>query len=199
MLSRTFTYDSNLHCFEKETDDVINKLIKIILDEKLYSDSIPNSYVSESDTLLIPPSVWEKILPLLKDAPLIKLEYNGSVFEGIQRSDMKLPLKFDFKETELKNYRLKIDGLTQMVVLDSYDSVLFQGQLIQLKKEDCSRLFELKQLLAASRTDEIPIHKEQIGFFVEKVVPGLRRLGVVQIDGDITKQFLKTRDRKSVV
>ena len=192
LLSETFTYDSNLHCFEKETDEVINQLIKITSDEKLSNATLPDSYVSKRNTLLITPSAWDKILPMLEFAPLVKLEYNGKVFEGLQRSNMKLPLQFDFKDTELKNYRLKIDGLNQIVVLDSYDSVLFQGQLIQLKSEDCSRLFELKQLLAASRTDEIPIHKEQIGFFVEKVVPGLRRLGIVQIDGDITKQFLKT-------
>ena len=191
-LSRTFIYDSNLHCFEKETDEIINQLITIIQDEKVYVDTLPNGYVSKSEMLLIPPSSWGQILPLLTSAPLMKLEYNKSEFNGLQVSDAKLPLQFNFEETELKNYRLKIDGLNQMVVLDSYDSVLFQGQLIQLKNEDCSRLFELKQLLAASRTDEIPIHKEQIGFFVEKVVPGLRRLGVVKINGDITKEFLKT-------
>ena len=64
-----------------------------------------------------------------------------------------------------------------MIVLDSYSSVLSEGKLIQLKSEDCKRLSDLKQMLDASGTNQIPIPQEQIGFFLEKVVPGLKKLG----------------------
>ena len=35
-------------------------------------------------------------------------------------------------------------------------------------------------------------HQEQIDFFLEKVVPGLKKLGDVQISGKISEQFVKT-------
>ena len=101
------------------------------------------------------------------------------------------PLQFNFAETEGKGYQLKIKGLNQMVVLNSYRSVLYKGKLIQLKSDDCKRLSELKQMLDAQGTNQIPIHLEQIGFFLEKVVPGLKKLGNVQISGKITEQFVK--------
>ena len=46
-------------------------------------------------------------------------------------------------------------------------------------------------MLEASGSNQIPIHQEQVGFFLEKVVPGLKKLGDVQISEEITEQFVK--------
>ena len=34
LLSNSFTYDPSLHCFQKETDEVIQQLIQVVHDEK---------------------------------------------------------------------------------------------------------------------------------------------------------------------
>src|SRR5690606_33195305 len=54
------------------------------------------------------------------------------------------------------------------------------------------QLSELKKMLDASATNQIPIHKEQLDFFMEKVVPGLRELGDVRFSRRIREQFGKT-------
>jgi superfamily II DNA or RNA helicase len=194
LLSISFTYDPSLHCFQKETDDVIQQLFQVIRDEKVFVDALPGKmdYKIGNDMLLIPPSSWERLMPFLTRASSVKLKYDGNTFDGLQLSDEPLPLQFDFAENEGKGYQLKIKGLNRMVVLDSYSSILYEGKIIQLKREDSKRLSDLKQMLDASGTNQIPIPEEQIGFFLEKVVPGLKKLGDVQLSGAISNQFMKT-------
>ena len=120
------------------------------------------------------------------------MEYDGNTFDGLRLSNEPLPLQFDFAEAEGKGYQLKIKGLNRMIVLNSYSSVLSEGKLIQLKSEDCKRLSDLKQMLDASGTNQISIPQEQINFFLEKVVPGLKKIGDVNISEAISEQFVKT-------
>ncbi|MFB9760617.1 DEAD/DEAH box helicase [Ectobacillus funiculus] len=194
LLSISFTYDPSLHCFQKETDAVIQQLIQVVHDEKVYVDALPDNsnYTISNHMLFIPPSSWERLIPLLTRAPLVKLEYDGNTFDGLYLSDELLPLQFDFAEAESKGYQLKIKGLNHLIVLDSYRSVLSGGKLVKLRSEDCQRLSDLKQMLDASGTNQIPIPQEQIDFFLEKVVPGLKKLGDVQISGAIPKNLVKT-------
>ncbi|WP_423410141.1 SNF2 helicase associated domain-containing protein [Heyndrickxia sp. MSNUG] len=187
-LSSLFTYDPMLHCFQNEADAIIQKLIHVAMD----SESLPNGIERNDEHLVITPTIWTQLLPLLIKAPHIKLVHNGEIFDGLSVTKGKLPLTFNFEITEQKDYRLKIKGIKLLTVMNSYDSVLFNGQVTQLETADCARLFELKQMILTTGTEQIPITKDQIGFFVEKVVPGLRRLGEVQINGDISKQFMKT-------
>lgn len=194
LLSISFTYDPSFHCFQMEADAVIRQLIQVIEDEKVYMDGRldESDYPISHHLLLIPPSSWKQLLPLLSNAPLVMLEYAGNKFDGLRISAEPLPLQFSFTEKEGKGYQLKISGLNRIVVLDSYQSVLSGGKLIQLKEEDSKRLSELKQMLDQSGTNQIPILEEQIDFFLEKVVPGLRKLGEVHIAGSITNEFIKT-------
>ena len=47
-------------------------------------------------------------------------------------------------------------------------------------------------MLDVQGTNQIPILQEQIDFFLEKVVPGLKKLGDVQISEAISERFVKT-------
>ncbi|MFC7395027.1 SNF2 helicase associated domain-containing protein [Scopulibacillus cellulosilyticus] len=193
-LSESFTYDPNLYCFQKETDAVIQKLIQVIHDEEVYVNTLPDKFGDTigHHTLLIPPSSWEQLLPLLLKAPVVKLKYDGKAFDGFRLMRGKLPLQFVFSETNDESYELKIQGLNRMILLTSYQSVLSGQNLIQLETEDSERLSELKQMLKASGSNSIPISREQINFFMEKVVPGLKKLGDVQISEAISNKCLKT-------
>ncbi|MEK3888813.1 DEAD/DEAH box helicase [Bacillus sp. FSL K6-3431] len=193
-ISQLFTYDPNLHCFQKETDALIQQLIQLIHDEKVYIDGLPDksAYIHNQHILLIPPSTWDRILPILERAPLVKLEYGGHTYTGLRLSNERLSLQFDFSESEEKDYQLKIEGLSLMVMLDSYSSILSEGKLIKLKSEDYKRLSDLKRLLDASGTSEISIPQGQASLFMEKVVPGLKKLGNVEISGSLYKQLVKT-------
>ncbi|WP_102275346.1 DEAD/DEAH box helicase [Cytobacillus massiliigabonensis] len=193
-LTNSFTFDPNSHCLHRESDAVIGQLIDVVKDEDMYRNSLSDELSNRisNEMLLIPPTSWEKLLHLLTRAPGVKLLYDGTIYERLQLSEKTLPLQFHFEGTDDKGYLLKIKGLNQMILLHSYRSVLFKGKITELKSDDCNRLYELKQMLEASGTNQIPIHRDQIDFFMEKVVPGLKRLGHVQITEVISKQYLKT-------
>ncbi|MGD6847824.1 DEAD/DEAH box helicase [Rossellomorea aquimaris] len=184
-LSDSFIFNQQLHCFEINTDTVIQKLIKVAQEEKIYSSTEENNI----EQLLIQPSSWEGLLPLLIKAPRVKVEQSQHTVEGIKLLKTPLPLKFHFGHNEGGSYRLHITGLNNMVVLDEYEVVLHKGTLTQLNTRDCKRLSELKRLLTKSGTDSIPIPQAQIGFFLEKVAIGLKKLGKVTIADGISKRL----------
>ncbi|MBS4177769.1 DEAD/DEAH box helicase [Lederbergia citrea] len=193
-LSATMTYDSNLHCFQAETDAIIRQLIQVEKDEKAFVATLANQAdgtISPS-MLLIPPSSWERLISLLVNTPMVKLAYRENLYEGLHLSEQKLPLLFNFSETEGEDYELKVAGLKHVIVLEPYQTVLSGGNVVRLNEEDCNRLSELKRMLDRSSTNRIPISPQQLSFFLEKVVPGLKKLGDVNISPMISKQFLKT-------
>ncbi|MGZ4162264.1 MAG: SNF2 helicase associated domain-containing protein, partial [Neobacillus sp.] len=190
LLSGSFTYNQNLHCFQNETDAVIQQLIQVIRDEKMYVDALPDK--DHPQMLLIPSSAWDRMLPLLLKAPRVKLKYDGQTIARLQVTNEALPLQFDFTETEGNVYQLQVKGFNRMVVLDSYSSILYEGKIKLLEDQDCKRLSDLKQMLDMSGTNQITIPKEQVHFFLEKVAKGLKKLGNVHIAETITKQWMNT-------
>ncbi|MEC5423980.1 SNF2 helicase associated domain-containing protein [Virgibacillus sp. C22-A2] len=194
LLSLSFTYDPSLHCFQKETDAVIQRLIHVINDEKIYMDTLldETEHVSNKHLLLIPPSAWENLLPLLQEAPQVKIVYNGKTVNGLQISNELLPLKFNLMESEGTGYQLTVKGMNEMVVLTSYRTALSDGKVIQLSNEDSKRLTDLKKMLYTSGTNRIPIPQENMPFFMGKVVPGLRKMGDVQLSETVSDHFEKT-------
>jgi SNF2 family DNA or RNA helicase len=190
VLSTSFTYDQSLHCFPLESDEIIKQLSSIIYDEKMYLDSIVE-YPVAKHVLLIPTSSWERLVPFLKRAPLVKLEYGGMVFDHLHFSDEPLPLLFELNE-EKEGYELGVKGLDCLIVFHSYGAVLFGGKVIQMKLEDCERLLELKEMLKLSENNQIPIPEEQIDLFLKKVLPGLKKMGQVTIAKSISIKLNKT-------
>ncbi|MCJ8007147.1 SNF2 helicase associated domain-containing protein [Lederbergia wuyishanensis] len=192
-LSSTFTYDPSLHCFQQETDDVIQQLIQVMDDETVYFENRhgTNAYTSYHQTILIPPSSWERLMTLLTKEPSITLEYDRHSFEGINLSKESLPLQFAFLD-EGGGYKLKVIGLNEIHVLNSYGYVLSDGKFIRLENEDFKRLIEIKQMLGSSGTNEFSVPQKQLHVFIEKVIPGLKKLGVVQLPDSITKMLEET-------
>ena len=116
----------------------------------------------------IPPSSFERLVPILESAPLVKLAYDGNTFDGFQLSGEPLPLQFDFTESEGKGYQLNIKGLHGMIVMNAYKSVLFEGKLIQLEDQDCKRLSDLKKCWMLQERIKFQFHQEQIAFSWKK-------------------------------
>ncbi|MGF6952212.1 SNF2 family DNA or RNA helicase [Neobacillus sp. B4I6] len=189
-LSSSFQYDPNLHCFQKETNAVLEQLIQVLRDEKVYVDVVPDT--NQHQMLFIPSSSWERLLPLLIKIPYVKVKSEGHTFQGLHLSAESLPLEFDFTKAEGNGYQLKVKNLPRMIFLSAYHSVLYEGKVKQLEDQDYKRLSDLKEMLDASGTNQIPIPQEQIRFFLEKVAPGLKKLGQVTIAETITKQLMNT-------
>lgn len=194
VLSDTFTFNPNEHCFQKETDDVIQQLFHVQQDEKMYISTMVNGLddMFSPSQLLIPPSSWERLLVLLTKAPLVKVENEGETFEGLVLTEKILPLQFVFAPSMGQGFHLRIKGLNHLTVLDSYHFVLYKGKFIRLEETDSRRLAELKEMLEESKTNQIEIPNEQIDYFLESVVPGLKKLGEVELPQNLTNRYKKT-------
>ncbi|MCK1981558.1 MULTISPECIES: DEAD/DEAH box helicase [Peribacillus] len=193
-VSHSFIYDPVLHCFQNENDSVLQELITVISDEKVFVDALTDKseYTLDNHLLLLPPSSFQRLVPILEVAPLVKLSNGGDTFNGFHLLNGPLPLQFDFSESKVKGYQLKINGLHEMIIMNAYKLVLFKGKLVRLESEDCQRLSELKQMMENSGMNQIPIHDDQLELFLDKVVPGLKRLGEVHIARSINELLLKT-------
>ncbi|HEY4552542.1 MAG TPA: SNF2 helicase associated domain-containing protein, partial [Bacillaceae bacterium] len=191
-LSIAFTYDPERHCFQREDDDVLERLIQVARDEKVYLEAMGDKSDVSHDILIIPPSSWDSLLPLLAEAPEVKVTYGNRTFRDLHMSDGPLPLAFAFEEVAAGGYRLRAQGMENLLVLEAYRSVLIEGKLYRLELEDSRRLAELAKLLNDSGTGFIPFPPEQLTPFLEKVVPGLRKLGEVELADSVTSQLEKT-------
>lgn len=191
-ISEQFSYDPNLHCFLYEVDTLLHQLIKVIEDEKVYIEVNSLDDLETREILLIPPSSWKVLVPLFSKCPSVYLENNGYTYEGLQIEEEPPPLHFSFEEGEESDYQLTIQGFNRMIILKSYPIVLSDGRLFQISEQDCDRLFELKNMLVNPGANHIPIPKEQTQFFLKKIVPSLKKIGVVHMSQDISKEFMKT-------
>ncbi|MED3655970.1 DEAD/DEAH box helicase [Heyndrickxia sporothermodurans] len=189
LISPTFTYDPALYCFKNDADDVLQHLIRVILDEKIYNDQV---YSIKDNTILIPPSSWERLYPLLINTPLIKLEYRGQTYDQLAVANEKLPLQFELTEREGSGFLLKVIGLNNLIIFNEYNFALVDGKLYLLKSEESKRISDLKQMLEDSRTNQITFSENQFHLFLEKVMPSLKKLGDIRINGNLVEQLKRT-------
>ncbi|RDW18330.1 helicase SNF [Oceanobacillus arenosus] len=189
-ISPSFIFDPTLYCFSNENDAVINQLIQLINDEKLFGKP-QTEYKLNQQVLRIPPSSWERVAPLLTKAPSVMLSYNGDVTDSFSIIENQLPLQFEFTDVE-NGYELKIAGLGNMQVLTDYQLAVYDGKLVHLKREKTNQLLELKQMLEASQTDRIFISEDHIRPFLKKGLAGLKKLGNVHLTKRLRTQLMKT-------
>lgn len=185
--SSGFTFHSIVHCFAAEADAVIQFLMEVVDDEKANRDQ--NRYHAGGSLLPIPPSAWEKLLSLLRKVPDVKVKHDDQHLYDLSLSEEILPLQFDLLEGKSKGYSLQVTGLDKLIVMDMYKMVLYNGALTRLDVHAIRRLGELKRLLNESKTSIIAIPKEQLAFFLEKVIPGLKSLGKVNIAEGMHQQL----------
>ncbi|MFE5322457.1 SNF2 helicase associated domain-containing protein [Paenibacillus sp. NPDC056579] len=192
--SKHFTYDPEVHCFQAEHDDIIRQLIQLCHNESILQEPTAAKplRIGSDRMMLIPPAQWESLYPLLVSAPTVRLEADGHVYDGLRLTDEALPLRYTFDQNGNEGYRLSVEGLEKLTMLESYGMALADGKLLKLKDDQCVRLSGLKQMLDASGTSEMVIPPEQIEPFMEKVVPGLMKLGTVHIAQSVSDRVLQT-------
>lgn len=165
-LSDSFTYDPTIHYFQTGADAVIWQLIELLHNENVYMESLPHTSTNtrSDQLLLIPPSSWDVLLPLLTKVPYGVVTYNDMSFNGFSISFPPLPLQFEFAESANKGYLLIMKGIDQIIVLNAYRTVLYKGTFVKLKNEECTYLADLKKTLASSETHTIAVPQNKVGF-----------------------------------
>lgn len=197
--AKSFAYDPAQHRFKPEDDAVLMELRRIIASEALYREQTQTSAASPrqrgkqaSRMVLIPPADWAILLPLLSVCESVLIEREGEFTAGLQISDEQPPIRFEFAEQEGAGFLLEAHGLDDVTVLADYGMVLGNGKMHKLPAEGCKQLAELKNMLDASRKRQVAIAPAHIEPFMEKVVPGLMKIGQVHVARSVTERIVQT-------
>ncbi|WP_410769039.1 SNF2 helicase associated domain-containing protein [Fontibacillus sp. BL9] len=197
LFSEHFSYDPDLHSFEINDDDIIRQLVTISRNEQLYRESspkhgYPGRRSGDDRMLTLPPYAWGALLHKLMAASSVKLDLGPGRTWNMTLSDEPLPVHYCFDPSEEDGYRLGIQGLDELTILEAYGLVLSGGVLLKLPEDGCRRLAEMKSMLDASRRHHIHIAAEQIEPFMQKVLPGLMKLGNVTIAESVADRMVRT-------
>lgn len=194
--SKHFSYDPQQHCFRPEDDAVLGQLVAIYRNERLVMEStgaFSSSHRGRSGdrSLLVPPSHWEALATLLAAVPNAKLQTaEETSADGIRIADETPPLRFSIDQAGQNGYRLDVDGLERIELMQPYGIIVADGKLLKLPAESCDRLAELKRMLDAHRRRRILLPAERIEAFMDKVVPGLAKLGSVHIADAVADRIM---------
>lgn len=192
-ISNQFVFDPIVHCIPNEADAILQYLIKVQDDEKMIMDSLnlKSKTVISEENIFLPPSYWDQIRDLLIKVEHVKIKENGMMYSGISTVNTLLPLHFSLDSINNQFY-LSVKGIKSLTLLQEYSTVIVKGKFYNLNTEEINRLAELKQIVESSSDEKITISKDQIDQFVNRVIPGLRKLGKVQIQDRLLNQFSKT-------
>ncbi|MEW9050470.1 MAG: DEAD/DEAH box helicase [Neobacillus sp.] len=190
-ISASFTYDPLLHCFHKEINMILQQLIQIYSDESLLEETFSEG-LKDPSLLVIPSASWQHLFPLLTTAENIVMELEGERISRLQISKQKLPIHFKISENKQQGYLLSISGINDLLLMSPYHLVIHEGKCIQLTTYDSKHLSDLKQMIEAAGTNRINIQRDQVNHFIEKVIPGLRKLGEVRFSEAVSIEIKKT-------
>ncbi|WP_096153862.1 DEAD/DEAH box helicase [Bacillus sp. FJAT-45066] len=177
-VSPSFTFDQTKHCFPPETNEIIQQLLDGSLHEK-------------NNTIIVTPATFKVLFPLLKKMHALPFTHNRKSYPHVHMSAEPLDLRFTFLEGASKTYELKIDGLENLTLMEKYEVVIDQNKLKPLEQEDMKRLAELKRL-TNKNSNVITIPPNQIGLFLEKVVPGLKKFGEIKLPESVKNNLNQT-------
>lgn len=211
--AKQFTYDPKRHRFSLEDDAVLRHLMKMVREEYQYKNIVyrggylPTSASSSDRQLLIPPFAWEELLSALTHAPQVKVDVlpehsrrNSQTFSydgiAVAESKVKPPLHFVLdRAPEDDGYELTAFGLQKLVALEAYGMVFSEGRFYRLSQESLAQLVKLKSIVLSDSRDtayaeRLEIASEQIESFMDRVIPGLMKLGRVQVSEAISNRIL---------
>ncbi|MBB6731764.1 DEAD/DEAH box helicase [Cohnella zeiphila] len=198
VFAKLFTFDPALHRFKPEDLAIFRRLIGIAHSEAAYRDAFRSGFPGYSPqqdrVLLIPPLAWEELLPLLENTN-VRFEQGMRTADRVQVTDEPLPMRFDIVPAPGDGYQLEIAGLDRVLVMENYGVVVADCVLHRMDDHSMKRLDELRKMFAYKPTKQAMIPPAQIEPFMDRVLPGLRRLGEVSIDPSIEGRLVSPRLR----
>lgn len=176
-------FNPERHCFTREVEAVLTLLRRIAQD---------SAGIVDDETMIVPPSAWRELRQLLVELPdeAVFVQVGGATWP-LRMIDGTLPVQF-VVDIEESVHRLLMRGGERMVLLAGYYSVLMEGALYKLEVDDFERLEELYSMLVKTTTNSIVIGADQLPMFLNKVVPGLKKLGRVVLEPAVLASLQKT-------
>lgn len=201
-LSKQLAYDSDRHSFHPEDEAALRELIRILKQEEHYKDTEDIERL-----LVIPPYAWEKLMLLLSRARQAKVNIVTDfhkkatppfTYWGVHAApdNTKPPLRFHLdRAQDGDGYELTASGMAELIVLEAYGMIFLEGTFYRLAAKEAEQLAKLNAILHSERresehTGTLRIAPDQIEIFIERVIPGLMKLGFVQIAEAISNLIL---------
>jgi superfamily II DNA or RNA helicase len=193
LLSDDLHYHPQYHCFSQVDDEVLQQLLFVARDEAFYMEGASQQahYLLQKDQLLIPPSAWKRLAPYIDKIEWLTLYYDNEKFSNINYLDVPPMVHFYVKQSE-DGYVMQVKGLERAILFPSYQAVLVDGNLYELTQHSTTQLVEVSELLEQQASAEIFIEAKQLDYFLETVVPKLKKIGHVELSTALRKERMKT-------
>jgi hypothetical protein len=192
MFAKHFTYDPSEHIFREYDNKVIQLLIEAMNAEEIYKDlfhSFSSYSHREERILMIPPAIWEKLLPLLTHVNII-FEEKISGSHRMEMMEGPLPISVQLNKAAGEGYQLEIEGLKNSVFLDNYGVAIVNGLLFKSDPEQLKRISDLKKMFHYEKNTRLLIAPDQIEAFIDRVVRGLKQFVNVEISPQIADRIV---------
>ena len=189
--AKHFAYDPSEHFFRGADAELIALLAEAMDAEEVYKEmfhSLSSSSYREERLLVVPPGVWDKMVPWLPGA--------NATFEdklGIHRMELvegKLPIAAKLDRAGDGGYKLEIEGLRHAILLDRYGMAIVGGLLFRAEPDHLRRIAELKKAFQPEEPTKLLIPADQIEPFIDRVVRGLRPMISVDISPQIADRIV---------
>ncbi len=192
MFAKHFSYDPSEHAFKEFDARFINLLIEAMHVEEIYKDlfhSFSSYSHREERILMIPPAIWEKMLPLLEHVN-ISFEEKSAGTHRMEMMEGALPISAQLNKAGGDGYQLEIEGLKNAVFMENYGIAIVNGLLFKSDPAQLKRISELKKMFHYEKNTRLLIAPDQIESFIDRVVRGLKQFVNVEISPQIADRIV---------
>ncbi|QQE79161.1 DEAD/DEAH box helicase [Alicyclobacillus sp. SO9] len=191
-----FTYDPAQHRFDRNHLAVIHDLQAIHEQEAMFKEmagyssfSRYRSPMNDDRSLIIPPSAWPSLYPKLVQSST-QLMDNGRT-KPLQVVTGNLPITASVTAKAKDMYALEVEGLTDLLFLPSYNSVVSSTAVHQLDAATLQQLEGLRSIMDAERMDEISFSTDSLESIMNEVLPQVKHIAETQVDETISNRVIE--------
>lgn len=192
-IAKLFTLDPAVHAFRDIDREILGLLGEIARNEAAYRDSQTlfsfSGYSSNERALFIPPYAWERLYPLLLQAN-VRFVHGGETYTELKEADGGVPLTFRFSHPSADVYRIAVEGMQHLTVLEAYGLCLEGGRIYRMDSAVVRQIGEMKGLFSRTSGHQVLISPAHLELFMARVVPGLKRIGSVVFDEDVQNRIV---------
>ncbi|MBW5446711.1 helicase SNF [Cohnella sp. CFH 77786] len=192
-IAKLFTLDPTVHSFTETDRAILDHLVDISRNETAYREShlmYAFSGLTGNDRMLfIPPYAWERLLPLLLKAN-VRFVHGGQTYSDLREEHGSVPLTFRFSQPSQEVYRVAVEGLQHVTVLEPYDACLEGNRIYRMDSATCKQIAELKNMFSRTSGHQVLISPAHLELFLARVVPGLKRIGPVIFEENVQNRIV---------
>ncbi len=186
--SSRFTWNPSEHYFRPEDGVVIDILQRIRRIQAAYNQSRYGggiSYGAGDRSLFVPPDEWPTLQEALRQTDCY-LAFGPHSGTSLSWSDGKLPMQTRVDRTVQGGFDVHLRGLDQVAPIMGYGAAISRATIYPLSPSSLHRLQQLKNLHRDQAEVTFTLQASEFEVFLNRVVPGLRELGTVEMAPRVT-------------